>query len=161
MRTIIGSTANWAADDIIIGDGEIAAEKLASGRVKLKVGDGLQRFSTLPYVESDFTMPAPSISPLAFAAIMSPDFGVNVNFEVTLTGAAKLDNPRNFVPGQSGAIAIKQDGTGSHVMTYGTAWKFEGGAVPPLTTDPNALDVLTFWVESPTRIVARLIQNSK
>ena len=58
QRTIIGTTAEWAADDIIIGNGEIACEVQAT-EVKLKVGDGARKFSALPYVSgSGLTIPA-------------------------------------------------------------------------------------------------------
>jgi len=50
LRTIIGSTASWAANDLIIGDGEIAVERVTATDIKLKVGDGVTAFSGLPYV---------------------------------------------------------------------------------------------------------------
>ena len=54
MRQLIGTTAEWAANDIVIGDGEIALENTGT-EVKAKVGDGAQTFSALKYVfESGF-----------------------------------------------------------------------------------------------------------
>ena len=161
VRTIIGTTADWAGDDLIIGDGEIAAERLTTGKVKIKIGDGLQKFSTLPYVEADSAAVKPHVDTLAFAAIVAPDFSTSDNFRITLTNDCRIDNPTNFTPGQSGAIAIIQDGTGGRKLTFGPVWKFEGGAAPAATTDPNGMDVLTYWVESSTRIVGRLILDSK
>ena len=48
IRHLRGSEAEWAANDIVIPDGEIAILKTASGSVKLKVGNGSSRFSDLP-----------------------------------------------------------------------------------------------------------------
>ena len=49
MRQLIGTTAEWAADDIVIGDGEIAAERLIDGSVRIKIGNGVDPFSALIY----------------------------------------------------------------------------------------------------------------
>jgi len=50
MRQLIGTTAEWTANDLVIGNGEIAAERTPTGEIKLKVGDGTTRFSSLSYV---------------------------------------------------------------------------------------------------------------
>jgi lysophospholipase L1-like esterase len=52
MRQLIGSTAEWAANDLVIGDGEIAVERVAGGGVRAKVGNGAAPFSGLPYLDS-------------------------------------------------------------------------------------------------------------
>lgn len=49
MRQIIGTTADWAANDIVILQGEIALELRLDGFVWGKVGDGLNTYSTLEY----------------------------------------------------------------------------------------------------------------
>jgi hypothetical protein len=48
MRQLIGTTTEWATNDLIIGLGEIAIER-AGAEFKVKVGDGSSRFSALPY----------------------------------------------------------------------------------------------------------------
>jgi len=50
MRQLIGTTAEWAADDILIGDGEFAIERTTGGIVLIKVGNGVDSFSELPYM---------------------------------------------------------------------------------------------------------------
>lgn len=52
MRQLTGSTTEWAANDLVIGYGEVAVELTPSGDAKLKVGDGVRRFSALPYASS-------------------------------------------------------------------------------------------------------------
>lgn len=62
-------------------------------------------------------------------------------FYVTLTDNRVLDNPTNLVAGGWYGWEIIQDGTGSRTLTYGTAFKFRGGA-PTLTATAAAKDVL-------------------
>ena len=49
MRQIIGTTADWAANDIVILQGEIALEVRDDGFIWGKVGDGVSTYSTLDY----------------------------------------------------------------------------------------------------------------
>jgi hypothetical protein len=53
MRQLIGTTAQWAANDLVIGDGELALERTAAALVLTKVGDGVKRWSQLGYVDFD------------------------------------------------------------------------------------------------------------
>lgn len=49
MYQLIGTTAEWASANIVLGDGEIALERQADGLVVSKVGDGVLPYSSLPY----------------------------------------------------------------------------------------------------------------
>jgi hypothetical protein len=49
MRQLIGPPAEWAANDIVIGDGELALERGPGGVVLTKVGDGVRRYSELAF----------------------------------------------------------------------------------------------------------------
>lgn len=98
---------------------------------------------------------------LTDGATITPDFAVANNFSVTLAGNRTLANPTNLVAGQSGVITITQDGTGSRTLAYGSYWKFANGTAPSLTTTASAVDVLAYYVESSTRITARLVGDVK
>lgn len=102
-----------------------------------------------------------AISALTDGATITPDFAVANNFSVTLGGNRTLANPTNQTAGQSGAITITQDGTGSRTLAYGSNWKFSNGSAPVLTTSANAVDVLVYFVESSSRITARLVSDVK
>lgn len=102
-----------------------------------------------------------SVSALTDGATITPDFAVANNFSVTLGGNRTLANPTNLTAGQSGVIVITQDATGSRTLAYGSNFKFANGAAPVLTTTANAVDVLAYYVESATRITARVISDSK
>jgi len=102
-----------------------------------------------------------SVSALTDGATITPDFAVANNFSVTLGGSRTLANPSNLTAGQSGVIVITQDGTGSRTLAYGSYFKFATGVAPTLTTTASAVDVLAYYVESSTRITARLIGDVK
>ena len=96
---------------------------------------------------------------LTDGATVTPDFSLSNNFTLTLAGNRTLANPTNLVAGQSGVIVITQDATGSRTLAFGSAWKFENGAAPSLTTTAGAVDTLAYYVESATRITAKLLSG--
>lgn len=100
-----------------------------------------------------------AITALTDGATITPDFALANNFSVTLGGNRTLANPSNLTAGQSGAIFITQDGTGSRTLAYGSFWDFSGGTAPTLTTTANAVDLLVYTVRSTTSIHTQLIIN--
>jgi hypothetical protein len=98
---------------------------------------------------------------LTDGATITPNFATGNNFSVTLAGNRTLASPTNLTAGQHGSITITQDATGSRTLAYGSSWKFSGGTAPSLTTTANAVDVLAYYVESGTRITAKLITDVK
>lgn len=55
MRQIVGSTADWAANNIVLGSGEIGIERVSGSDVRLKVGNGTDTWSALPYASASST----------------------------------------------------------------------------------------------------------
>jgi hypothetical protein len=102
-----------------------------------------------------------TITALTDGATITPDFAAANNFSVTLGGNRTLANPTNLTAGQSGTIVITQDGTGSRTLAYGSYFKFAGGAALTLTTTAAAVDVIAYYVESSTRITARILNDVK
>lgn len=94
-----------------------------------------------------------SVSALSYAATVTPNFDASNNFSLSLTGNATVANPTGTItPGQSGIIAISQDATGSRTVAWGTYFKAAGGVKPTLSTAPNAVDLISYYVVSPTMI---------
>jgi hypothetical protein len=98
---------------------------------------------------------------LTDGATITPDFAAANHFSVTLGGNRTLANPSNLTAGQSGVIVVTQDGTGGRTLAFGSYWKFAAGTAPTLTTTAAAVDVLAYYVESSSRITARLIGDVK
>jgi hypothetical protein len=95
---------------------------------------------------------AVEVATLTDGATITPDFGANQNFTVTLGGNRTLANPTNKVVGQTGSIFIVQDGGGSRTLSYGTDYEFSGGTAPTLTTTPSAVDRIDYVIRSSTSI---------
>ena len=94
------------------------------------------------------------------SASIATDFALGNNFSHTTTENTTLANPSNVVAGQSGIITITQGAT-PRSMAFGSYWKFPGGAAPSLTSTASAVDILAYYVESSTRITARLVSDTK
>ena len=106
-----------------------------------------------------FDSAAGSITALTDAATISVDFSSSNNFSVTLGGNRTLGNPSNVVAGQSGFIAVTQDGTGSRTLAYSSNWDFASGSAPTLTTTAGATDIIAYYARTTTSIVADVILN--
>jgi hypothetical protein len=76
-----------------------------------------------------------------------------------LGGNRTLGNPSNVVAGQSGFIAVTQDGTGSRTLAYSSNWDFASGSAPTLTTTAGATDIIAYYARTTTSIVADVILN--
>jgi hypothetical protein len=96
---------------------------------------------------------------LGFSSSMTPDFATGINFAVILTGGATLNGPTNAKPGQAGYIAITQDTSGSRVLSFGSGWKFIGGAPPTVTPTAGAVDFLFYQVRASGNVVGSLSKD--
>lgn len=166
MTTIITknsstSSAIPSAGDLVQGElaVNVADKKLytknAGGTVVELTG------AKLDAVQSFSVAQRGTITALTDGSTVTPDFAAANNFSLTIGGNRTLANPSNLTAGQSGVIVITQDGTGSRTLAYGSYWKFANGTAPTLTTTASAVDVLAYYVESSTRITARLIGDVK
>lgn len=66
---------------------------------------------------------------------------------MVLTGNATINNPVGMVDGATYLLALKQDGTGGHVITsWGSDFVWpNGGSAPGLSAPANAVDWFAFW----------------
>ena len=88
---------------------------------------------------------APKVATLIFGTSISVDASLANQFRLTMTGNGTLANPTNAVDGQAITINVKQDGTGSRTLAYGTAYSFSTSLPSPtLSTAANAKDRLVF-----------------
>ena len=99
------------------------------------------------------------INTLVDGATVTPIFGANNNFTLTLGGNRAIANPTGPTPGQSGTIYIIQDGTGGRTLTWGNTWRFQGNTAPTLSTAANSVDMLVYSVRTTANISAQLITN--
>jgi len=97
-----------------------------------------------------------TINTITSSGVLLVDFSTGNNFQVTLASNATFAGPVNASGGQSGAIMIRQDNTGSRTLAYSGSWAFQGGTAPTLTTAASGIDVLAYFVVAPTRVVGIL-----
>lgn len=55
QRQLIGTSAVWAANNIVLGNGEIGVEVVSTSDVRIKIGNGTSTFSALPYASASST----------------------------------------------------------------------------------------------------------
>lgn len=79
------------------------------------------------------------------------------NFSVTLGGNRILSNVANSSAGQSGFLVVRQDGTGSRTLSFGTGWRFPSNSAPTLSTAANSVDMIVFTATTTSNVVAQAI----
>ncbi|CCQ72322.1 hypothetical protein [Magnetospira sp. QH-2] len=116
------------------------------------------------------TWTAPQRSTLAsltaVADVFTPEFATAQDFSFTVDAVSTLADPINtgdagpepLAPGQSGSIFIEQGTTGG-TLSFGTAWKFPGGAAPSLSATSGAVDRLDYIVRADGDVHAQLTQD--
>lgn len=97
-----------------------------------------------------------TINTVTSSGVLLVDFSTGNNFTVTLASNATFASPINASGGQCGAIAIRQDNTGSRTLAYSGSWAFQGGTAPTLTTAASGIDILSYYVLAPTRVIGIL-----
>lgn len=81
--------------------------------------------------------------PLTSGSTVSTDASKGNNFRLVLGTNATLANPTNMLGGQTYQWRVKQDGTGSRTLAYGSDFKWAGGTAPVLSTAANAEDLIS------------------
>ena len=104
-----------------------------------------------PVIVQSQSIGEPEVTPLASGVIVL-DFSAGNNFEFTLVDSSTLGAPISPSGGQCGAITVRQDETGSRTLAYSGGWQFAGGTPPTLTITASGVDVLSYYVTSPTEI---------
>lgn len=130
--------------------GTVGAAPSAATAADLWTGTDTAKYPTPAAIQA-----AAAPTALTSGATITPDMNAGANFTLTLAHNATLANPSNLQAGDSGAIEITQDGTGSRTLAYGSQWKFPGGA-PVLSTAAGSVDLLTYWAPTTGRILATL-----
>ena len=83
---------------------------------------------------------------------VTPDLATASDFFWQLTSATcQINNPANAKPGQKGVFTIVQDATGGRAIpTWGSSYKFPNTLKPTLTTAPNGIDIISYFVAGTT-----------
>jgi hypothetical protein len=145
-RTLVAQTsqANMRSTGLGLGTASILAETTTAEYLANTADRALS---------TDQVWASGALTALTDAATVAVDMSLGINFSVTLGGNRTLGNPTNTKVGQTGAIVVTQDGTGSRTLGYGSNWEAAGASFPVLTTTASAKDIIFYWVQSSTSIV--------
>ena len=103
---------------------------------------------------------AQTVTPVTLtdAATIATDASLSNTFTVTLGGNRTLGNPTNLTNGAIYNWRVKQDGTGSRTLAYGSKFKWPGGTAPVLTTTASATDFISgqYWSDTDTILCTSL-----
>jgi hypothetical protein len=94
---------------------------------------------------------------LTDAATVAVDLSLSNHYTLGLGGNRTLGAPTNQTAGQSGVIVITNGG--ANTLAFNAVWKFPGGTAPTVTA--SGVDVLAYYVESSSRITARIVSDVK
>jgi hypothetical protein len=94
---------------------------------------------------------------LTDAATVAVDLSLSNHYTLGLGGNRTLGAPTNQTAGQSGVIVITNGG--ANTLAFASVWKFPGGTAPTVTA--SGVDVLAYYVESASRITARIVSDVK
>jgi len=82
---------------------------------------------------------------LTDGATVTIDADVSNNFQLTLGGNRTIANPTNMRKGGVINLVLRQDGTGSRTVTWGSKWDFGAAGAPVLSTGANKVDFVSAY----------------
>lgn len=170
-KTALGAASTGSNSDITELTGLTTALTVAQGgtgganaatarsNLGLVIGTDVAGFS---YAQT-FTK-AQRVTPVSLSsssASIAVDASLSNNFTHTFTENTTLANPTNLVAGQGGIIVFTQHASSPKTLAFGSYWKFPSGTAPTVTATNSAVDILVYYVESTSRITAKLITDVK
>jgi hypothetical protein len=81
---------------------------------------------------------------LVDGATITPDFNDGNVQSITLGDNRNMANPLNMTSGARYTLFVIQDGTGSRTITWDTAYLWESGTAPTLSTGAGDVDIIEF-----------------
>lgn len=96
---------------------------------------------------------------LTDGATINVDASLSNNFKVTLGGNRTLANPTNLSDGMTLNFVVKQDGTGSRTLAYGSKYKWPAGTAPVLSTAASAIDCISAQYDSASDVLLCVCQK--
>ena len=129
------TTGSVGVSNVTISQVEVLAEEL--GLTETTVNVFTKNQSVLPVI-------------LTPGVTVNTDAALSNNFTLTAAQNFTLANPTNLTDGMILNFRIKQDATGSRVVTWGSKFKFPGGTAGVLSTTANAVDFMSCYYDGPS-----------
>lgn len=96
---------------------------------------------------------------LTDAATVLVDQSAGVNFSLTIGGNRQLGFPSNTKAGQTGAIRVLQDATGTRTLSYAAGYKWSGGTACVIAPAANAVTYIFYFTFSSSEILLNCVLN--
>ena len=129
------TTGSVGVSNVTISQVEVLVEEL--GLTETTVNVFTKNQSVLPVI-------------LTPGVTVNTDAALSNNFTLTAAQNFTLANPTNLTDGMILNFRIKQDATGSRVVTWGSKFKFPGGTAGVLSTTANAVDFMSCYYDGPS-----------
>jgi hypothetical protein len=155
------SAASYANSAFTTANGAFTAANTKTANTSSYVWSANQTFTVANVTNqlAVFGMAYQNIITLTDASTITMNLAQTNNFTVTLGGSRTMANATNITAGQSGFVVVRQDGTGSRTLTFGTGWRFPGNTAPTLTTSASAVDLIVYTARDSGNLVAQAILN--
>ena len=155
------SAASYANSAFTTANGAFTAANTKTANTSSYVWSANQTFTVANVTNqlAVFGMAYQNIITLTDASTITMNLAQTNNFTVTLGGSRTMANATNITAGQSGFVVVRQDGTGSRTLTFGTGWRFPGNTAPTLTTTASAVDLIVYTARDSGNLVAQSILN--
>lgn len=131
-----------------------------TGAIVFASGQTISGYAQLAAAQNFTAAQRGSVVSVAGSGTVTINLALGNNFAATLSGTTTFALPSGLTAGQSGALVLSQDGTGSRLVSF-SGWKFPGGTAPTATTTASGVDVVVYYVESASRISARMVNDVK
>lgn len=145
--------ANWdALYNLVNGGLDDANIAAGAGIDPLKISGGAVTLATQQTISGQKTLVKPIVNALqnptvdAFAGTMNIDMSLSNLHQITLGGNTAL-TPTNVSAGQTFALILNQDATGSRLVTWWGNIKWVAATPPTLTTTPSRADIFVFYFD--------------
>lgn len=99
------------------------------------------------------------VGALSSGATVNWNLGLYPSAELTLDQSPTLAAPTNIQPGQTYELALVQDATGGHSITYDPIFKWPGGIPQQPDATANAESLMSVWARSATALWAGINQG--
>lgn len=132
-----------------------------AGAVNVDVASAANFYGGTANKMIDASVPYTAVPTPAFSATPTFDFNTASSFSPgAMTANITSMTCNNLKANQGGFVEFLQDATGGRTTVYCSAFKFQGGSAPVLSTGANQRDYLIYTCKSSTFCPASLFKNA-